>query len=97
MTHQINDAGQNLIPEGEHSGVEYAADVLDYTPEVFDENDKEQTLHYEHRFVGVPASSEEEARKMLGIFNTTIRDDTGYTPILYSRTVTYGEWTRVAG
>lgn len=91
----INDAPDNLIPEGTSEGIEYAADVLDYAEEVFDGDDQEEV--YIHRFVGIPSSSEEEARKMMDIFNKGIQDTTGHDPVLYQRKVTYGEWTRVDG
>ncbi len=96
MTHQINDAAEDLIPKGESEGVEYAADVLDYGEDVFDVDSKGDTQEvYEHRFVSIPASTAEDAQKMLEIFNRGIQDDTGHEPVLYRRKVTYGEWEKV--
>lgn len=96
MTHQINDAPDNLIPEGESTGTEYAADVLDYAEEVFEVGEDGNTREvYEHRFVVIPASELDEAEKMLDLFNTGIQDDTGHKPVMYQRTVTYGAWKRV--
>lgn len=97
MTH-IKAAAEDLIPKGESQGVEYAADVLDYGKEVFDVSEDGDTREvYEHRFVAVPAATPEEALGMLNIFNKGIQDTTGHEPVLYKRTVTYGEWTRVDG